>query len=128
MSINVTHIDHLVLTVTDMETTCRFYREVLGMTLIEYGNNRKALGFGAQKINLHAKDDNIQPAADKPTPGAMDLCFISDSPIQEIIAQLEQQNISLIAGPVTRHGAQGAMESVYIRDPDNNLIEIAHYH
>jgi len=97
------------------------------MTFIEYGNNRKALGFGSQKINLHAMDDNIKPAAHQPTPGSMDLCLISDQPIPKLVARLEKQNITIIEGPVTRQGAQGMMESVYIRDPDNNLIEIAHY-
>ncbi|NOZ51559.1 MAG: VOC family protein [Gammaproteobacteria bacterium] len=123
----LTHIDHLVLTVADIEATCRFYTAVLGMKLIEYGNNRKALAFGVQKINLHAMADNIQPAAQHPTPGSTDLCVISTCPATEIIAQLKKRNITIVAGPITRHGAQGMMQSVYINDPDNNLIEIAHY-
>ena len=127
MTISMNHIDHLVLTVTDIEQTIQFYCYVLGMTEITFGEQRKALQFGNQKINLHPQPSQITPRAKQPTPGAMDICFITQSSIDKVIANLQKHNINIELGPVQRQGAQGNMTSVYIRDPDDNLIEIAHY-
>ena len=123
--INITKLDHLVLTVVDIEATCNFYSRVLGMDVISFGEGRKALRFGQQKFNLHQAGKEFSPKADKPTVGAIDLCLISDTPIDEIISELKQQQILIEEGPVARTGATGALLSVYIRDPDKNLIEIA---
>ncbi len=123
--INISKLDHLVLTVTDIEATCDFYSHTLGMRVISFGEGRKALKFGKQKFNLHQSGNEFEPRADKPTVGAIDLCLISDTPIDEIISQLKRQQIRIEAGPIERTGATGTLLSVYIRDPDKNLIEIA---
>jgi len=122
---NINGIDHLVLTVNDMEATCSFYKKVLGMKIVAYGGGRKALSFGAQKINLHQKGRESEPKASKPTPGAADLCFITSIPISEVLAHLNACGIEIIEGPVRRTGATGPIVSVYFRDPDLNLIEVS---
>ena len=127
MTITLDRIDHIVLTVRDIDQTIEFYCNVLGMTEITFGDNRKALKFAKQKINLHPQPSDITPKANQPTPGAMDICFITQSPIDGIIDSLQKHDINIELGPVQRQGAQGNITSVYIRDPDNNLIEIAHY-
>lgn len=123
----IDRIDHLVLTVEDVETTCAFYKTVLGMQVIEFGDQRKALQFGQQKLNLHQKGQEFEPKAIHPTPGAIDLCLITTIPLSEVIAHLQQCNIAIEAGIVQRTGAMGVIDSIYIRDPDGNLIELSNY-
>ena len=123
----VNALDHLVLTVTDINRTIRFYTKILGMEEITFGNNRKALAFGEQKINLHEYGNEFEPKAEKPCPGSADLCFISTTPIQEWQAFLLSNGIPIEEGPVKRTGAKGPIHSIYIRDPDGNLIEISNY-
>ncbi len=124
---NVDRLDHLVLTVKDIDATCAFYHTVLGMEVVTFGDGRKALVFGSQKINLHQKGKEYEPEALKPTPGSADLCFIASVPISEVIEHLKSYGIEIIEGPVRRTGATGPIISVYFRDPDMNLIEISNY-
>ncbi len=124
---NIVRLDHLVLTVADIEATCEFYQRVMGMRVIIFGENRKALVFGFQKINLHQVGLEFEPKAYRPTPGSADLCFIISTPLADIIAHLHRCSIEIIEGPVRRSGALGPIESVYFRDPDLNLIEVCHY-
>lgn len=122
----IDHLDHLVLTVVDIESTCAFYRRVLGMDVVAFGNGeRVALAFGAQKINLHAAGREFEPKADKPTPGSADLCFITAVPLADVVAHLNAEAVPIVEGPVRRTGAAGPILSVYFRDPDRNLIEIS---
>lgn len=121
----ISHLDHLVLTVSNIEITCNFYQTVLGFEVITFKGDRKALQFGNQKINLHQQGKEFEPKALQPTPGSADLCFISETPISEVIAHLNQLNIQIEEGPVERTGAMHPILSVYIRDPDQNLIEIS---
>jgi catechol 2,3-dioxygenase-like lactoylglutathione lyase family enzyme len=112
-----TRIDHFVLTVRDIELTCDFYRNGLGMEVVEFGQRRKALAFGRQKINLHQAGREIEPKAKAPTPGAGDFCAISALPLDEVHRHLEANGITLEAGPVPRTGATGPITSLYLRDP-----------
>ncbi|MEM9905888.1 MAG: VOC family protein [Cyanobacteria bacterium P01_D01_bin.44] len=121
----LSHLDHLVLTVRDIEVTCQFYTQVLGMELIIFGQNRQALRFGQQKINLHPAGQEFEPKAQTPTPGSADLCFLTETPLADVIAHLETHKIPTIEGPIQRTGTIGPLLSVYIRDPDGNLLEIA---
>ncbi len=121
----ITGLDHLVLTVRDLGATVRFYVEGLGMTLRAFDDGRKALHFGAQKINLHLRGREFEPKAARPTPGSADLCFLVGRPLDEVARHLEGLGYPVIEGPVARTGAQGPMTSIYLRDPDGNLIEIA---
>ena len=123
----IDYLDHLVLTVDDIDTTCEFYVTVLGMEVATFGDNRKALLFGSQKINLHKTGKEFEPKAHRPTSGSADLCFITSVPLINVIEHLRQHNIEIIEGPVKRTGAIGTIESVYIRDPDLNLVEISNY-
>jgi catechol 2,3-dioxygenase-like lactoylglutathione lyase family enzyme len=118
-------LDHLVLTVGDLDATVRFYVEALGMELRTFDDGRKALHFGAQKINLHVSGREFEPKAVAPTPGSADLCFLTDSPLEEVARRLQVEGHPVIEGPVARAGAQGPIVSIYLRDPDGNLIEIA---
>ncbi len=122
---NISHLDHLVLTVADIEKTVDFYTRVLGMQLVTFGEGRKALTFGNQKINLHQAGCEFEPKAERPTPGSADLCFIVATPLDRVIAHLETQGVSIIEGPVQRTGATGPIRSVYVRNPDLNLIELS---
>ncbi|WP_278378967.1 VOC family protein [Stutzerimonas kunmingensis] len=122
---NISHLDHLVLTVADIEKTVDFYTRVLGMQLVTFGEGRKALTFGNQKINLHQAGREFEPKAERPTPGSADLCFIVATPLERVIAHLETQGVSIIEGPVQRTGATDPIRSVYLRDPDQNLIELS---
>ncbi len=123
----VNSLDHLVLTVKDIETTCKFYKQVLGMEVVSFGAARKALAFGSQKINLQQLGKESTLKADKPTPGSADLCFVTSLSIPEVIDHLSACGIDLLAGPVERQGARGPMMSIYFRDPDMNLIEVSTY-
>jgi len=123
----VESIDHLVLTVSSIEDSVDFYIRVLGMEAIEFGEGRTALKFGRSKINLHGPDDQIFPRAHIPTPGSADVCLITQWAIQQVVEHLEQQGVDIEIGPDTRTGAMGPITSVYIRDPDQNLIEISSY-
>jgi catechol 2,3-dioxygenase-like lactoylglutathione lyase family enzyme len=124
---NIERLDHLVLTVADIDRTCAFYTRVLGMEVVHFGEGRTALKFGQQKINLHPADRIPGLVADKPTPGSGDLCFITTVPLAEVVAHLTQCSVPVVAGPGPRAGAIGTIQSVYIRDPDQNLIEISNY-
>jgi catechol 2,3-dioxygenase-like lactoylglutathione lyase family enzyme len=120
-------IDHLVLTVADIERTVAFYRDVLGCVPVTFGQGRRALAFGDQKINLHQAGREFEPKATRPTPGSADLCFVTATPITDVVATLELRGVPIEEGPVPRAGAQGPMTSVYLRDPDGNLLEVASY-
>ncbi len=120
-------LDHLVLTVADIDATCAFYERVLGMRTIAFGEGRKALAFGVQKLNLHQRGHEFEPKAETPTPGAIDVCFITQVPVAEVIAHLQRCHVAVLEGPVQRTGAQGPILSVYFRDPDRNLIEVSNY-
>lgn len=121
-----TRIDHFVLTVASIPETCAFY-EVLGMTVETFGAGRKALRFGTQKINLHQVGREFEPKALRPTAGSGDFCLITETPLEDVIAHLTAQGLQIEEGPVDRTGATGPITSVYLRDPDNNLVEIANY-
>jgi catechol 2,3-dioxygenase-like lactoylglutathione lyase family enzyme len=123
----IDRLDHLVLTVADISRTCDFYTRVLGMEVVHFGQGRTALKFGLQKINLHAADAVPGLVADKPTPGSGDLCFITREPLAAVVAHLERCGVPIVAGPGPRAGAVGEIQSVYIRDPDQNLVEISNY-
>ncbi|MET0747717.1 MAG: VOC family protein [Rhizobium sp.] len=125
--IRIDHLDHLVLTVASIDATCAFYSKVLGMEVETFEEGRKALSFGSQKINLHQRGHEFEPKARCPTPGSADLCFIAETPIEDVVAHLGVCGIAIEEGPVTRTGAVGPMISVYIRDPDDNLIEVSNY-
>lgn len=122
---NVDGLDHLVLTVRDIDITASFYSRVLGMDIMTFAGDRKALYFGGQKINLHRHGKEFEPKANHPVPGSADLCFITSVPMAEVLHHLSLCNVVVIEGPVRRTGATGTILSVYLRDPDMNLIEIA---
>ena len=123
----IARIDHLVLTVRSIGATCEFYARALGMEVVTFGAGRKALSFGAQKLNLHESGREFEPKAERPTPGAIDLCLITETPIEDVVAHLAAVGVDVIEGPVQRTGATGPILSVYFRDPDLNLIEVANY-
>ena len=120
-------IDHIVLTVADVEKTIQFYTDVLGLQLVSFHNDRKALTFGNQKINLHQKGKEFEPKAEKPTCGSADLCFISKTNLKNVLKELQEKHIEIIDGIVDRTGAMGKIKSIYFRDPDKNLIEVSNY-
>ena len=123
--IRIDHLDHLVLTVVSIEQSCDFYARALGMGVETFGEGRKALTFGNQKINLHRAGHEFEPKAKRPTPGSGDLCFISETLMDDVIAHLQAQEVAIEEGPVRRTGATGPILSVYFRDPDRNLIEVS---
>lgn len=118
-------LDHLVLTVEDIEKTVLFYESVLGMKKEVFGQGRVALKFGNQKINLHPFGNEFEPKASKPAPGSADLCFVTATPIQQALSQVKSAGVEILEGPVARTGANGPLWSFYFRDPDLNLIEVA---
>jgi catechol 2,3-dioxygenase-like lactoylglutathione lyase family enzyme len=118
-------IDHVVLTVRDIPASIAFYTRGLGMREIGFGDNRKALAFGQCKLNLHQAGNEFEPKAAHPVPGAIDLCLLTRTPMDAIIQHLAAQQIAVEEGPVQRTGAQGPILSVYVRDPDGNLIELS---
>ncbi len=124
----INRLDHLVLTVKDIAATCRFYETVLGMEVITFGDQRKALRFGHQKINLHEKGREIAPKALVPTMGSADLCFIADTSVEEILTELKTLKVDILEGGIVdRTGATGKIRSIYFRDPDGNLLEVSNY-
>ncbi len=118
-------LDHLVLTVGDIDRSVTFYRDVLGMQAVTFDNGRHALRFGDQQINLHRFHEEHAPHARTPTPGSADLCFLVDTPAEEIVAELTTHGVERVSEIVDRVGAAGALRSVYLRDPDGNLIELS---
>jgi catechol 2,3-dioxygenase-like lactoylglutathione lyase family enzyme len=120
-------IDHIVLTVKDIEATAAFYAQALGMAVVTFGIGRKALAFGAQKINLHQFGSEFEPKAGHPAPGSADLCLVTAVALTDVIAHLASCGIAIVEGPVSRTGARGPIVSVYFRDPDMNLIEVSNY-
>jgi catechol 2,3-dioxygenase-like lactoylglutathione lyase family enzyme len=123
----IDHLDHLVLTTRDKARCIAFYTQVLGMELERFGAGRLAFLFGAQKINLHECGKAFLPKALLPTPGSLDLCFIAALPLEQVMARLALHQVPIELGPIARTGASGAIMSVYVRDPDGNLIEISRY-
>lgn len=123
----IDRLDHLVLTVADLEATVGFYTRVLGMTVTTFRGGRTALEFGHSKINLHLAGHEFDPKALRPTPGSADLCFVVAEPLADVIAHLSRVGVPIEEGPVERTGATGAITSVYVRDPDGNLIELSNY-
>jgi catechol 2,3-dioxygenase-like lactoylglutathione lyase family enzyme len=124
----IDHIDHIVLTTRDKEACIKFYRDALGMELVSFRTpteERLALKFGNQKINLHEWGREFNPKAHVPVPGALDLCFIASVPLEEVLSKLQKQKIPILEGPVMKTGATAKIRSVYVRDPDLNLIEIS---
>jgi catechol 2,3-dioxygenase-like lactoylglutathione lyase family enzyme len=125
--VHVTRLDHLVLTVADIDKTVDFYTRVLGMRAVTFGAGRRALAFGTSKINLHLAGHEFEPKAARPTPGSADLCLIVEDSPEEILEQLRRAAVPVEEGPVDRTGATGPIRSIYLRDPDANLIELSSY-
>lgn len=123
----IDRLDHLVLTVASIEKTCDFYGRILGFEVVTFLGDRRALKFGQQKINLHQVGLEFEPKALTPTAGSGDLCFIAETSIDQVIEELKAAQVSIELGPVERTGANGKIRSVYLRDPDQNLIEISNY-
>ena len=121
----VQRIDHVVLTVADIERTIAFYERVLGMSAVTFGEGRRALAFGDQKLNLHQAGREFVPKAVRPTPGAIDVCFTTDVPLADVAAHLRAQSVEIELGPVDKTGARGPLRSLYFRDPDGNLLEVS---
>ena len=124
-SIRISHIDHFVLTVKNIEASLKFYSSVLGMEVITFGEGRKALKFGNHKINLHDSEAGFAPKASSPLPGSADICFITHTPLNRVIGVLQNKNVEIKEGPVEKYGATGKIISVYFYDPDGNLIELS---
>lgn len=123
----IDRIDHFVLTVASIDRTVDFYQQALGMQPVTFGDGRRALTFGTQKLNLHEAGKEFEPKAAHPRPGSADFCLISTTPIDEVVAHLQAHGIAIDEGPVGRTGATGPITSVYVRDPDQNLVEVANY-
>lgn len=123
----IDRIDHVVLTAFDLDRTLDFYTRVMGMEAITFAGGRRGLSFGRQKINLHQAGREFEPKALKPTPGSLDLCFITETPLEQVIVRLKENGVVVAGGPVQKTGALGPMMSVYFRDPDGNLIEVSNY-
>ena len=123
----IERIDHVVLTVENIQRTCAFYESVLGFEVITFESGRKALKFQSQKFNLHEKGKEFEPKALWPTPGSIDICLIAQTPLDVVMRELAEKNVPIEEGPVERTGAIGRLRSVYLRDPDRNLIEISNY-
>ena len=123
----IDRIDHLVLTVADISRSVEFYEHALGMQKIEFAGGRIALAFGRHKINLHQQGAEFKPNAQNAVPGSADLCFVVDTPVEEALVELREKGIDVIEGPVERSGATGSIVSIYLRDPDGNLLELSNY-
>ena|SRR5947209_4169162 len=120
-------IDHVVFTVQDVDTTCDFYSRALDMEIVTFGAGRKALQFGQCKINLHQRGREFEPTAEHPAPGTQDICLVTHTSMSKVVEHLDSVGVEPIEGPVPRTGALGPIESIYLRDPDGNLVEIACY-
>lgn len=123
----IDRLDHLVLTVADVEAAVRFYTAVLGMEAVTFGDGRRALAFGQSKINLHEAGHEFEPKAARPVPGSADLCLITADSVETVMDELARHGVGIEEGPVERTGALGPIRSVYLRDPDGNLIELSNY-
>jgi len=121
----IDHLDHIVLTTAHTGQCIDFYTRVLGMKLERFGEGRMALKFGGQKINLHEKGREFSPRATLAAPGTLDICFIASAPLKDVMARLASAGVPVIEGPVAKTGAVGPIRSVYVRDPDGNLVEIS---
>ncbi|XP_025109421.1 glyoxalase domain-containing protein 5-like isoform X2 [Pomacea canaliculata] len=126
-TIKIKRLDHFVITVKDINATVDFYTRVLGMEVTTFKGGRRALNFGKQKINLHEQGKEFEPKACWPTPGSADVCFITSTRLEDVLDHLKACNVPVEEGPVERTGAIGLIRSVYVRDPDNNLIEVSNY-
>ena len=124
---NIDRIDHVVMTVRNLDATCAFYSRVLAMQVVTFAGDRKALAFGRQKINLHQAGREFEPRANAAAPGTIDICLITTTPLAEVIEHLKACGVPIIEGPVVKTGAAGPIRSVYFRDPDDNLIEVSNY-
>ena len=124
---HIDRLDHLVLTVASIDATAEFYTRVLGMGVVTFGAGRTALTFGTSKINLHEAGKEFEPKARRPTPGSADICLIVEDGITEVMAELAAAGVTVEEGPVPRTGATGPITSCYLRDPDQNLIELSNY-
>jgi len=125
--IAIDRIDHIVLTCFDVQRTLDFYEKVLGMEPVTFAGGRRGLAFGRQKFNLHQAGQEFEPKALKPAPGAIDLCLITNTPLDDVAAHLKANGVAIIEGPVAKTGATGPILSVYFRDPDGNLVEVSNY-
>ena len=123
----IARLDHIVFTVESIPETAAFYQRVLGMRIETFGDGRTALHFGNQKINLHDVGSEVKPNAPSAAPGTADVCFVAETPLDEVIAELNAGGIEIELGPIDQSGALGAMRSVYFRDPSGNLIELSNY-
>ena len=123
----ITRLDHFVLTVKDLQQTVAFYTQVMGMKEVRFGEGRIALEYGQQKINLHELGNEFEPKAQNVREGSADLCFITQTPLEDAMNHVREQGVELLEGPVKRTGAQGPILSFYFRDPDGNLIEVSNY-
>ena len=125
LKMRIDSLDHFVLTVADIDATCAFYERVLGMQPVTFGAGRRALAFGAQKINLHPHGREYEPKAHRPTPGSADVCLLTSVPLDAVVRHLAKCGVEVIEGPVPRTGATGPLMSVYLRGPDLNPIEVS---
>jgi catechol 2,3-dioxygenase-like lactoylglutathione lyase family enzyme len=125
--ISIDRVDHLVLTVADVDRAVEFYERILGMTPVTFPGGRRAVSFGPQTIKLHAASELVDPTATHPVPGSANLCFITTNAISEVQEHLRANDVRIEEGPVSRTGALGSITSLYLRDPDGNLIEVARY-
>jgi len=125
--VEIDRVDHIAFTVRDIERTCAFYSRVLGMRVVTFGEDRRALEFGRQKINLHQAGREFEPKAARPVPGSEDLCFITRVPLEGAMAHVRSCGVEIELGPVEKAGAAGLIRSFYFRDPDGNLIEVSNY-
>ena len=123
----IDRIDHFVLTVASIDATCAFYARVLGMQVVTFGQGRRALAFGRQKLNLHQAGKEFEPKAEVPTAGSADFCLITRVPLEDAMAHVRACGVAIEEGPVTRTGATGPIASFYFRDPDGNLVEVSNY-
>jgi len=124
-SIQISHIDHIVLTVSDVARSCDFYSDILGMDVRTFAGGRKALHFGKYKINLHTSDSDVQPKAMHPAHGTIDICFILNGDLEDFIIHLKEHGVEIVSGPGRRNGAVTSLRSVYFHDPDGNLVEVS---
>jgi catechol 2,3-dioxygenase-like lactoylglutathione lyase family enzyme len=121
----MTRLDHIVLTVRSIQATCDFYERAVGVEVRTFGEGRRALQIGEQKINLHEAGHEFEPRAQHPTPGSGDFCLMTDERLEDVVSRIEQLGIAIEEGPAERTGAVGPLRSIYVRDPDGNLVEIS---